>query len=106
MDTVPTFTLDTSAVLAGSQSEPEGVHVDRLVEMARVGVIRLAITAGFHVDQASATPEQRRRNLEYLNRVETLDVAPGLARASSDPDPDHPGRVPQWPFFDGPLVAG
>jgi hypothetical protein len=98
--------LDTIAVIAGAHSEPDGIYVDRLVEMRRAGVIRLAITAGFDVDQASATTEQRRRNLEYLSQVPTLEVAQGLARVSGDPDPDHPGRVPQWPVFDGPLVGG
>jgi hypothetical protein len=103
---VMTFTLDTSAVIAGAHSEPDGDYVDRLAEMGRSGAIRLAVTSGFDVDQAGATTERRRRNLEYLSQVSTLEVAPGLARLSGDPDPDKPGRVPQWPFFDRPLLAG
>jgi hypothetical protein len=76
---VMTFTLDTSAVLAAVNDEPEAGDIDQLVELARLGHIRIAITSGFEVDQRRATDDQRRLNLDYLSHRPVLRV-PGPFR--------------------------
>ena len=58
------------------------------------------------MDQVGAPSGKQRGNLEYLSQVPDLEVAPGLARVSAEPDSEHPGRVPQWPFFSSGLLPG
>ena len=76
---VLSFTLDTSSVIAGANSEPSAPYVDQLVEMALAGKIGIFITSGFEVDQRRASVEQRRVNLEYLSRAPVVQV-PGPFR--------------------------
>jgi hypothetical protein len=78
-----TFTLDTNSVIAAANKEPDGPSVDRLVELARAGMIAIARTSGFEADQRKASPEQRRDNLDYLSQTPILKV-PGPLRLGPD----------------------
>jgi hypothetical protein len=79
-----TFTLDTNSVIAAAKNEKlDGPYVDRLVELARAGKIALTRTSGFEADQRTASPDQRRDNLDYLSQTPILKV-PGPLRFGPD----------------------
>jgi hypothetical protein len=74
------FTLDTTCVIHAVQAQQYGPQIDELVDLARSNRVGLWLTTAFTVDQETASPENYRRNLEWLSQRPVIGTVPGPFR--------------------------
>ena len=74
------LTLDSSCVIHGAQNQSEADFVDRLVDLARDGVVGLWLAEAFEADLARASVEHHRVNLGWLQTRPVVRNLPGPFR--------------------------
>jgi hypothetical protein len=74
------LTLDTNCVIDAAQGGRHSAEIDQLVNLGRAGDVGLWLTSAFGVDQARASDENRRTNLQWLSERPLIRQAPGPSR--------------------------
>jgi hypothetical protein len=74
------LTLDTSCVIDAAQGGVHSAEIDQLVNLARAGDVGLWLTSAFDIDQARASDENYRINLQWLSERPLIRQVPGPFR--------------------------
>jgi hypothetical protein len=74
------LTLDTGCVIDAAQGGRHSGEIDQLVHLAHAGDVGLWLTTAFDVDQARASDENSRTNLQWLSQRPLIRQVPGPFR--------------------------